>query len=67
MAYFSSGREAFDYEVKSFVEVAVATPAAAVAPAVSEAVAPLMRAFDGFEISSKLVEQQVQRLLERSH
>lgn len=65
-AYFSPGREAFDQQVESFVEVAVATPAAAVAPAVGDAVAPLMRVFDGFEISSKAVEQQVQRLLERS-
>jgi len=65
MAYFSRGREAFDQQVESFVEVTVATPAAAIAPAVGDVVAPLMRVFDGFEISSRVVEQQVQRLLER--
>lgn len=66
MAYFSPARVAFDQQAESFVEAPVGTPASAIAPTVSDAIAPLMRAFNGFEISQDAVEQQVQRLLERS-
>lgn len=65
MSYFSPGREAFDQQVESFVEVSAGTPASAIAPVVGNVIAPLMRAFDGFEISQNVVEQRVQRLLER--
>ncbi|SNR58215.1 ATP-binding protein [Paracoccus sediminis] len=65
ISYFSPGREAFDQRVESFVEVSAGTPVSAIAPAVGHVIAPLMRAFDGFEISQNVVEQRVQRLLER--
>lgn len=66
-AYFSPGREAFDNEAESFIEISAGTPPSAIAPAVYDAVAPLLRVFGGFEISPSVVEAQVQRLLERGY
>lgn len=65
-AYFSPGRTAYDAEVTSFVEVPLNTPVSALAPVLSQAIAPLMRSFDGYEVSTQVVEQQMQRLLERA-
>jgi hypothetical protein len=52
-------------QVSSAVRVPLETPAGALAPYVSQAVAPLFSVFDGYQPATAIVEDAVARLLER--
>jgi hypothetical protein len=59
-----AGRSA-ESAAQSFVAVPIGTPHGALAPYVSEAVAPLFSLFDGYQPPQAIVEDAVQRLVER--
>ncbi|MDB5582318.1 MAG: putative transcriptional regulator [Bradyrhizobium sp.] len=59
-----SGRSSTD-DVTSFVSVPVETPHAALAPYIATAVGPLFAVFDGYEVSTAVMEDAARRLVER--
>ena len=61
----SGSGTAYDTEAASFVMVPLDTPLNSLAPFVSKAVEPLFSSFSGHVVSMKLVEDCVQRLIER--
>lgn len=63
--HLSPGRTAYQDEVESVVSVPLSTPASALGEYVQQAIAPLLAIFDGFAIGSAIVDDLVQRLLER--
>lgn len=63
--YISSGSNAYQDEVVSEVTVPLDTPNSALAQFVDLATKPLFEVFDGFALSSEVVEDLTQRLIER--
>ncbi len=63
--YISSGQRAYQDEVSSYIEVPLETSLSAVGGIVAQIIQPLFQVFDGFQISSKVVEDLTQRLIER--
>jgi hypothetical protein len=54
-----------DNDAVSYVEIPADTPASALGPHVSQAIAPLFTKFGGYVVSAKVVEDCVKKLLER--
>jgi hypothetical protein len=59
------GRIAYQDEVLACVNIPLDTPLSVLGTFVHQAVQPLFEAFDGFELSSDVVEDLTQRLIER--
>jgi hypothetical protein len=59
------GRIAYQDEVLAFVNIPLDTPLSVLGAFVHQAIQPLFEAFDGFELSSDVVEDLTQRLIER--
>ncbi len=60
-----SGSTSRSSSVEAYLTVPLETPAGAMAPYVSAAVAPLFSVFEGYEPSTELVETSVRKLIER--
>lgn len=62
---FGGGGKSSSKTVRSFVEIPLDTPHSALAPHVAEVVAPLFAAFNGHQVEVSLIEECIQRLIER--
>jgi len=65
MRFMPMEREARQDEVVSLVDLPVETAPGALAGYVKKATDPLFEIFDGFSLNQKVVEDLVQRLIER--
>jgi hypothetical protein len=63
--YISQHGLAFQDEVLSFVYVPLETPDSAIAPYVSKVVNELFQIFEGFNLGMGIIEELVQKLIER--
>jgi hypothetical protein len=63
--YISRHGVAFQNEVTSFVYVPLDTPDSAIAPYVSKVINQLFEVFEGFNLSMSVIEELVQKLIER--
>ncbi|WP_157091549.1 AlbA family DNA-binding domain-containing protein [Methylobacterium nodulans] len=63
--YFSKRGKIQDNTVSTCIEVPLTTPLPSIVPYVSQAVADLFSAFDGFVYSERGIEQRVEKLLSR--
>ncbi len=63
--YISPGRQAYQDEVVSFVNVPLETPLSVLGDFVGQAVQPLFEVFDGFSLSKDVIEDLTRRLIER--
>ena len=59
------GGKVYDDEIATFVEFSLDTPLSAIAPVVEQATQDLFAAFNGYSVSSAVVEDWVKRLIER--
>lgn len=65
--YISRGRSAYQDEVLAFVNVPLDTPLSALGNFVNQVVQPFFEIFDGFALSSDVVEELTRQLIERGH
>ena len=63
--YISPGRSAYQNEVLAFVNVHLDTPLSAIGDYVKKVVDKLFEIFDGFSLSSNVIEDLSQRLIQR--
>jgi hypothetical protein len=65
MIHITSGHVAHDDIASSFVEVPLDTPPSALAPYLEQAIRELFIVFDGYTLPTTVIEDWVQRLIER--
>ena len=63
--FIPPGLFAYQNEVIAFIEVPLETPLSALGEFVNQAIQPLFRAFDGFELSKDIIENLTHRTIER--
>ncbi|MBN1833887.1 MAG: putative DNA binding domain-containing protein [Deltaproteobacteria bacterium] len=63
--YISAWRSAYQDEVLSFINVPLETPLSALGDYVNKVVQPLFEIFDGFILSTDVIEDLTQRLIQR--
>ncbi len=63
--YISPGRSAYQDEVLSIINVPLETPLSALGDYVNKIVQPLFEIFDGFTLSTDVIEDLTQRLIQR--